>query len=124
MNTIEIAGKAYPISFGFGALMYYETETGKPATALFVEFSQGQQRLTDVALLIACGLNNGARRSGFQDVYTKSDVADMLDEDEYPMEVVTRAMTLLAESFAPPDVKKSPAKTAKLPKVMRQTGAR
>ena len=104
MQSIELAGKNYPISFGFGALMEYERSTGSPVTALFAQFAANEAKISDLAELIACGLTNGARKAGdgsSYKVFRPGEVADMLDETPNPMEAVTAAMELLAASFAP-----------------------
>lgn len=108
MNYINIAGKDYPISFGFGAIMQYEQATGRPVLALFADFQNNTARFSDIVELIACGMVNGGRKAGGQHVrqYTAEQVADMLDESENPADVLTMAMQLLAQSFEAQDAKK------------------
>lgn len=123
MQSIELAGRVYPISFGFGALMEYEKETGTPATALFAQFAGNEAKLTDVATLVACGLTNASRKLNIGAVYTAQDVADLLDDTPDSMSAIMRAMEILAESFAPAEAKKK-TMTATKGKVTVRTGAR
>lgn len=106
MNTIQIGEKALPISFGFGAIMAYEQATGKPVLQLFEAFQKQDAMFSDVVLLVACGLTNGARKAGTGEVYTANTVADLLDDAPNAMEAIAQAMNLLAASFAAPDAKK------------------
>ncbi len=118
MQTIHIAGQNLPISFGFGAIMAYEAQTKRPVLDLFASFQDSTAMFSDMVVLIACGLNNGARRARKAQVYAIQDVADMLDDTEDPMEAVTQAMELLAQSFTPASeqkktVRMQPTKTRK-----------
>lgn len=97
--TVKIGKDHFPVSFGFGAIMEYETTTGRPVLALFNEFQTGQAMFTDVVRLIAAGLTNGARKAGKPDVYNVEQVADMLDEADDKMQVITDCMGLLAAAF-------------------------
>ncbi len=115
MNYIQFGENQYPVSFGYGALMAYEKATGSPVSTLFAAFSKGESSITDIATLIACGLENGARKAGDPQPYTPQDVADLLDDSPNPTDVITRAMQILSDSFAQPDegAKKKPmTKTA------------
>lgn len=103
MNYLKIGQEQYPVSFGYGALMAYETATGVGVSATFEAFSRGESRITDVLQLIACGLENGARKANAPRAYTPQDVADMLDDAPDATEVIAQAMQILADSFPQPD---------------------
>lgn len=115
MNYIQFGENQFPVSFGYGALMAYEKATGTPVTAMYASFKSGASSITDIATLIACGMENGARKAGEPQPYTPQDVADLLDDSPNPTGVIKRAMEMLADSFAQPDegAKKKPmTKTA------------
>jgi len=97
--TVKIGKDHYPVSFGFGAIMEYETTTGRPVLALFEEFQTGRAMFTDVVRLIAAGLTNGARKANSSNTYTVEQVADMMDDSEDKMQVITECMGLLAAAF-------------------------
>lgn len=103
---ITIGKQTLPISFGFGAIMQYERTTGRAVLDLFADFQSGRAMFTDVVTLLACGLNNGARKAETGNGYSVDEVADLLDESENPTAVITEAMTLLAGSFAQEEGKK------------------
>lgn len=104
MNFIELAGKAYPIQFGYGALLEYEQATGKSA----VEMAQGDSvGFTEILTLIACGLANGAELAGAPKVFTAKEVGILLDQTENSPAVIEQAMKLLQASFAPAEQKKT-----------------
>lgn len=116
MDFLEIAGKSLPISFGYGALMEYETATGKSAVQI-VE-AGASIGFTEILTLIACGLTNGADAANDPREYTAKGVARMLDETPDSPAVLQKAMLLLQKSFATTEQKK----TVKLQPT--QTGAR
>jgi hypothetical protein len=112
-HYLELAGKPYPIQFGYGALLEYERETGKSALELV---NSGETfGFTDVLTLIACGLSNGAEVAGGSEVFTSKSVARLLDETENSPAVIQKAMSFLQESFAVPEQKK----TVKMPTANR-----
>lgn len=105
--TVKIGNQHYPVSFGFGAIMEYEQTTGRPVLALFEQVQGGTAMFTDLVRLIAAGLTNGARKAGKPDVFTIEQVADMLDEAEDKMQVITDCMGLLANAFPQESKKKT-----------------
>lgn len=98
MKHIEIAGKSYPISFGYGALMDYEAITGKSAIALL---TSGVFGITEIISLVACGLTNGADETGAPHSFKPKDVARLFDQmtQEQVSEVITATVGLLAAAF-------------------------
>lgn len=104
MQSIELAGKAYPIQFGYGALLEYEQKTGKSA----VEMAQGGNvGFTEILTLIACGLSNGAEMAGSPHEFTAKQVGLLLDATENSPAVIEQAMSYLQASFAPAEQKKT-----------------
>lgn len=97
MQHITLSGKDYPVAFGYGALMEYETLTGKSALSLLTE---GAASLTDTFTLIACALTNGAEKAGNPQSFSPKFAADLIDGTPNSVEVVTQIMRLLESSFA------------------------
>lgn len=97
MQYIKLAGEDYPVAFGYGALMEYETLTGKSAVSLLTE---GAASLTDTFALIACALVNGSEKAGSPQIFSPRDAANLIDETPDRVEVVTHIMKMLEASFA------------------------
>lgn len=106
MQYIQLAGKDYPVAFGYGALMEYEAQTGKSAVSLLTE---GAASLTDTFTLIACALTNGSEKAGSPQSFTPKFAADLIDETPNSVEVVTKIMKMLEASFATDDSAKKKA---------------
>lgn len=119
-HFLELAGKPFPIQFGYGAILEYERETGK--SVLELVNSGDNLGFTDVLTLIACGLTNGAEVAGGSDVFTSKSVARLLDETENSPAVIQKAMSFLQESFAVPEQKKTVTMRAANRSERRKTG--
>ena len=100
MNHIEISGTSYPISFGYGALMEYETMTGGSAISLFSRVQGGNVGITELITLLACGLQNGADETGDPRPFTPKAVARMLDKELNVEGIFAETMKYLENSFA------------------------
>lgn len=114
MNNIELAGKSYPIAFGYGALLEYEAKTGKSAVQMVEATSN--VGFTEILTLIACGLSNGAEMEGNARDFTAKDVARLLNDTENSPAVIQKAMALLQQSF----VTKTKKKTVNLQPTAKQ----
>lgn len=108
MNYIELSGKSYPIAFGYGALMEYETLTGKSAVQLLSKSEE--VGITDMLTLLACGLANGAEQVGQSQEFTAKGVSKLLDATPNSAEAIQKAMEHFAASFAQEDTKKKTVK--------------
>lgn len=104
MNYIELAGKSYPIAFGYGALIEYEGLTGKSAVSMLTKGDEVS--LTDMFTLLACGLSNGAEQAGAAQEFTFKGVAKLIDNTPNSAAVIEQAMQYFAASFATDDAKK------------------
>lgn len=93
-EIIEIAGKKFPIFFGFNGLRKYCGMTGTPLQKLM---TLGQEMTLDQALkLVLVGIEEGCRKSGQEFKLTIDELGDMLDSD---MTGLTRAMEIFGEQM-------------------------
>lgn len=94
MEILEINNTLYPIRFGMNALRMFCKEQKIPLTGL--ADLANDISLDEACMLILCGLRDGARKQGQICSLTIDDIADALDND---MDLITKAMTLFADSF-------------------------
>ena len=93
-EIVSIAGKKYPIFFGFNGLRKYCGITG---TSLQKLMSIGQDMTLDEALkLVLVGIEEGCRKSGQDFNLTIDELGDMLDTD---MSGLTRALEIFGEQM-------------------------
>jgi len=93
-EIIDIAGKNYPVFFGFNGLRKYCAKTG---TSLNKLMSLGQDMTLDEALqLVLIGIEEGCRKSGQVHKLTIDELGDMLDTD---MGGLTRALEIFGEQM-------------------------
>lgn len=90
-NTIDIAGKKYPVSFGNAALLRFERETG--VSILNMGEALTYERLLQLA---HCALADGARKAKQDFALSFDDMLDLLDEDTTAL---GRLMNLYQESM-------------------------
>ena len=90
-KPVIIAGKDYPVKYGFAALRAFSDVTG---TTLGELGSLGESMtITQAIALVWAGLKDGARVTKMNFDLELDDVADMLDEDEKAMEKVLAVFT-------------------------------
>ena len=92
---IEIAGKNYPIKYGFNALRIFTAETGISFQDIG-KLSEGINLEQAICLMYA-GLKDGARVERVEFHLTIDDIADLLDQDQ---EALNKCMQVFARSFA------------------------
>ena len=93
-EIIEIAGKKFPIFFGFNGLRKYCGNTG---TSLQMLMNLGENMTLDQALqLVLVGIEEGCRKSGEEFNLTIDDLGDMLDSD---MNGLTTALEIFGEQM-------------------------
>lgn len=109
MDYVQLGGESRPISFGMGALMMFEKKSyGRKALEAFKDAENFS--MTDAVTLVACGLENGARRDGKPQAFDPFEVGDWLDEAP---DALATIFELFAASFASPDAKKKTMTKAK-----------
>jgi hypothetical protein len=116
VKYVNLGGRPRPVSFGFGALYQFETNTGTAIGTVFEKLAGGSLEVTVVLNLILAGLECGARRERLEIAYSQAEVADWLDTNP---EAVTEILEAFTASFVkePAEVKgakKKPAGPAKL----------
>jgi hypothetical protein len=92
---IEIAGKTYPVKYGFNALRIFTSLSG-------VKLQDMGQLSTEINLeqaifLMYAGLKDGARAEKINFTLSVDDVADLLDQDQ---EALNKCMEVFARAFA------------------------
>ena len=92
---IEIAGKKYPVKYGFNALRIFTNLYG-------IKLQDMGQLSTEINLeqaifLMYAGLKDGARAEKTSFKLSVDDVADLLDEDQ---EALNKCMEVFARAFA------------------------
>ena len=88
-ELVEIAGKQYPLFFGFNGLRKYCAITG---TSLNKLMNLGQDMTLDQALkLVLVGIEEGCRKSGQEFNMTIDELSDKLDTD---MSGLTKALEI------------------------------
>lgn len=92
---IEIAGKSYPIKYGFNALRIFTAQTG----ISFQEIGNLSEGITleQAICLMYAGLKDGARVEKAEFTMTIDDISDLLDEDQ---EALNKCMEVFARAFA------------------------
>jgi len=101
-TPIIIAGKDYPVKYGYAALRHFSDATG---TTLGDLGTMGESMtITQAIALVWAGLKDGARVTKTEFDLDLDDVADLLDEDEKAMEKVLK---VFGESLAPKSKKKA-----------------
>jgi hypothetical protein len=93
-ELVEIAGKQFPIFFGFNGLRKY---CGKTGTSLNKLMSLGQDMTLDQALtLVLVGIEEGCRKSSQDFNLTIDELSDMLDTD---MSGLTKALEVFGQQM-------------------------
>tara|TARA_R110000765_G_C18818136_1_gene595481 strand:+ start:481 stop:831 length:351 start_codon:yes stop_codon:yes gene_type:complete len=93
-EIIEMAGKKYPIFFGFNGLRKYCGITG---TSLNQLMNLGQDMTLDEALkLVLVGIEEGSRKAEQEFNLSIDELGDMLDSD---MTGLTRALEIFGEQM-------------------------
>lgn len=93
-EIIEMAGKKYPIFFGFNGLRKYCGLTG---TSLNQLMNLGQDMTLDEALkLVLVGIEEGSRKADQDFNLSIDELGDMLDSD---MGGLTRALEIFGEQM-------------------------
>tara|TARA_R110002167_G_scaffold111806_2_gene283878 strand:+ start:4094 stop:4423 length:330 start_codon:yes stop_codon:yes gene_type:complete len=104
-KPIIIAGKDYPVKYGYAALRHFSDATG---TTLGDLSNMGESMtITQAIALVWAGLKDGARVTKTEFTLELDEVADLLDEDSKAMEKV---LAVFSESLAPKTKKKAPVK--------------
>jgi ABC-type transporter Mla subunit MlaD len=93
-KQIQINGKAYPVSFGFAALMTFTDATGLTLSDLD-QLGENMGLSSAVAMMWA-GLKDGARKEKQPFSLSLEDVADLLDGDQ---DALARVLEVFADSF-------------------------
>lgn len=93
-ELVEIAGKQYPLFFGFNGLRKYCALTG---TSLNKLMNLGQDMTLDQALkLVLIGIEEGCRKSGQTFNLNIDELSDMLDTD---MSGLTTALEIFGKQM-------------------------
>lgn len=92
---IDIAGKTYPVKYGFNALRIFTNLSG-------IKLQDMGQLSTDInlehaILLMYAGLKDGARAEKATFTLSVDEVADLLDQDQ---EALNKCMEVFARAFA------------------------
>jgi hypothetical protein len=104
-TPVIIAGKDYPVKYGFAALRAFSDATGTTLGALG---TLGESMtITQAIALVWAGLKDGARVTKIDFTLDIDDVADLLDEDEKAMEKV---LAVFSDSLANSGKKKKAKK--------------
>ena len=100
-TPVIIAGKDYPVKYGYAALRHFSDTTGTTLGALG---TLGEtMTITQAIALVWAGLKDGARVTSQEFNLELDDVADLLDADDSAME---RVLAVFGESLAPKTKKK------------------
>jgi hypothetical protein len=99
MQQITIAGKTYPISFGFAALYAYEQWRGKSLLAAF-NTGDALPEISTIVDLAFVGLQQGARKERQSFQMQPEDVADLITEGPECIPVI---MEIFSASFPQAD---------------------
>jgi len=78
-TPVKVAGKMYPIKYGFAALRAFSDVTG--TTLKDMDQLAVNMTLTQAIALVWAGMKNGARVTGEEFSLELDQVADLLDED-------------------------------------------
>ena len=92
---IEIAGKKYPVKYGFNALRIFTVETG--ISFQYIGKLGDGITLEQAICLMYAGLKDGARVEKVDFTMSMDDVADLLDQDQ---EALNKCMEAFARSFS------------------------
>lgn len=106
---VTLAGKKYPIKFGFNALRKYGIKTNTSLQDLN-KLGSGEMQLDHALTLILCGIEDGfraAKQPCDMDVETLS---DLVDED---FDLIEKCMTILANQMGGANGGKPKANKAK-----------
>ena len=93
-EIVVIAGKNYPVKFGFNALRLFGNETGK--TLAEIMSLNNNIGINDAIALMWSGLKDGHRVEKTPFNLTMDDVSDLLDADQ---SALTKVMDVFARSF-------------------------
>ena len=94
-DFVEIAGKKYPIKFGFNALRRYGILTNTSLQDLN-KLGNGEMQLDQALTLILCGLEDGYRAAKQPCDLDIETLSDLVDED---FELIEKCMTILADQM-------------------------
>jgi len=100
-TPIRIAGKVYPVKYGFAALRAFSDATGTSLADM--DKLATEMSFTQAIGLVWAGLKDGARVTKKPFNMDLDDVADLLDEDDKALENVLKVFT---DSLAPAEPKK------------------
>jgi len=103
-TPVRIAGKVYPIKYGFAALRAFSEATG--TTLAGIDKMVKEMTFTQAIGLVWAGLKDGARVTKKPFNMDLDDVADLLDEDDKALLNVLKVFT---DSLAPAEPKKKGA---------------
>jgi len=96
-TPIFIAGKDYPVKYGFAALRAFSDATGTTLGDLGKLGSN--MTFTQALALVWAGLKDGARVTKIEFNLTIDDVADLLDEDD---DAMTKVLKVFEDSLSKP----------------------
>ena len=100
-EVVFIAGKDYPVKYGFAALRAFSDATGTTLGELGA--MANNMTITQAIALVWAGLKDGARVTKQDFVLSIDDVADLMDEDENAMNNVLK---VFEKSMSKPNQKK------------------
>ena len=104
-TPVKIAGKVYPVKYGFAALRAFSDVTG--TTLSEMDKLGNDMTFTQAIGLVWAGLKDGARVTKEEFNMDLDDVADLLDADDEALENVLKVFT---DSLAPEAPKKKGSK--------------
>jgi len=95
-EVLKIGNDVWPIRFGMNALRKYTKKQGITLN----ELGKIGETITldDACVLVLCGIEDGCRKAKKDMTLTVEDIADALDDD---MNIIEKAMSIFADSFAP-----------------------
>jgi|TARA_Y100001973_G_scaffold78272_1_gene114870 hypothetical protein len=107
-TPIKVAGKFYPIKYGFAALRAFSDVTG--TTLKSMDQLAANMTLTQAIALVWAGMKDGARVTGEEFSLELDDVADLLDKDG---DGLGRVLDVFVQSMEPPATNKGTKKKKK-----------
>jgi ABC-type transporter Mla subunit MlaD len=107
-TPVKVAGKMYPIKYGFAALRAFSDVTG--TTLQRMDQLASNMTLTQAIALVWAGMKDGARVTGEDFSLELDDVADLLDADS---EGLSRVLDVFVQSMEAPANNKGTAKKKK-----------
>ena len=98
VDTIELEGNPYPICFPTAAFAEFERQTDSTAVDLLAQFETGMVNFTHLCVLVAAGLNSGARKTSTGKKFTAEDAGDMFGLMDIPKITPILKKYLVAET--------------------------